>query len=142
MTARVYSQTHLFENDLFHGIEGSPDSYKNNEEFTYVERILDNSLKGPKADLVIKVSNDEIEIYYYKTGNDYQIRLIKIMKATDVNILGKYIGMQKSEIISTFGEPYIIGNHEIVYYDQKFLMYVNFEVKDNIITSIAFGYSI
>jgi hypothetical protein len=143
MIAQVYSQIHIFDSDLFHGIEKSPEPYKNSDEYTYTEHIPDDRflLKGPKVDLEIKVNNDEIEIHYFEINNSHHIQLVKIMKKTNINILGEYIGEPRNEVISTFGEPYIINNDEIIYYSQDFLIYVNFEIKNGIIKSITFGYS-
>jgi hypothetical protein len=162
----------IFEKNMFINISPDPEFYRNNNEFTFNELFLDNSIgKGiPQKRIIVK--NDEVEIEYYpddySINGIYIIQFVTLKTKNDKYFLGDFFGKTPKEVVKTitnipdywsgkvgnfYGWPEeeifkvvmdvpVNWSGEISYHSEGFYYFVNLSFKNGIVNGIKYGQSI
>jgi hypothetical protein len=136
----------IFNFNIFENIGDSVEYYEAKKDYSIVDNTPSNDFREREdPDKEIIVSNNEIMIHFI-TFNGKTYRYVELLKATDNYILGRYIGLQKEQIIEIFGEertPWPGNLAHLDYIDDKFELFVSFYFDKNnenkIITKIMYG---
>jgi hypothetical protein len=105
----IYGIKNIWDENIFINIHNSPEYYKEDSDFEYIERKDKLLHQGIMGDQII-VKNAEIEIYFYLAQGDnrYNIEFINFLKKTDKYYLSKYVCEYPNIIYNEYiNKPYI-----------------------------------
>jgi hypothetical protein len=140
----LQAQDDIFDQNIFSGIDPSPEFYKTDRRFSIVENVPDIAGYAwrSNADLESVAENESIEINYWRINGIYRIQLVRIFGNTDCSIWAKYIGKGKEEVLNLYKSYQSLNNREIVYVSNDWEYFIRFELLNEKIVAITFGRNI
>jgi hypothetical protein len=164
----IFYYTYDQEKYNFYNISETDDYYVGNDNFNYMEYFPEDRFGNIPGKYII-VKNDEIEMEFYPAYyrfryddevDKYKLQFIRIIAKTNNYFLGKFIGKKIEELEKIFpnyeGKSQYKSNEIVILNYGKTIereintgskliqieedLFINFYLKDNIITKIHFGY--